>query len=238
MENCMGNGTKRWLARAAVCLMLAGVGAVTVRAQDDGAFQGQGGGPGGPQRGEGRGRGGRGVRGTVIAASGANVTLKTEQGETWTVITTDNTRLNLDGQPVKAADFKAGAEVMAMGVPDPEKHEIHALMVMGASAAQVAKMKADLGKTYIVGRVTAINETNVTVLRPDKVSQTIALDESTSLRRGGRLPEEAMMGGMGRGGRRRGGNAGDAGSNGSPNATSGGGEPAPGGEVRQLRLVT
>lgn len=233
--------TKRWMTRAAVCVALAGVGTATGWAQDSsGAQQGQnqqGQGQQGGPRGEGR-RNGRGVRGTVVSASGANVTLKTEQGETWTVITTDNTRVNLDRQTVKVAELKAGDEVMAMGVPDPDKHELHAMMVMGASAAEVAKMKANLGKTYIVGRVTAINDTNVTVMRPDKVSQTMALDESTSLRRGGRMPEGAMMGmmgGMGGGGHRRDGGANST--SGTTNANSGGGEPGPGSEGEAITLA-
>lgn len=233
----MGNQGRRWMAQAGLCMVLVGASTVAARAQEDGAF--------GQQQNSGRQgsdgeRRGRGVRGTVVAASGANVTIKTEQGDSWTVITTNNTRLNLDQQTVKVADLKAGDEVMAMGIPDAAKHEIHAMMVMGASAAQVAKMKADLGKTFIVGRVTAINDTNVTVLRPDKVSQTIALDESTSLRRGGHMPAEAMMSGMGAGGRRRDGRRegdGGSGTNGTPNATSGGGEPAPGSEGEAITLA-
>ncbi len=178
------------------------------------------------QRGPGANRG-RGIRGTVVATAGPNVTVKTDTGETWTVVSTDNTRINIDRQPVKVADLKAGDEVMAMGVPDADKHEIHAMFIAGASAAQVAKLKADLGKTYIAGKVTAINDTKITVLRPDKVSQTIALDDSSSLKRGGRLPAEFTtlgvgggFGGNGGGGGRRA--NGGGGQGGQPNETSGG----------------
>ena len=206
---------KRTLALAALTFALAGI----LHAQDDlGAPPAQG----ADQRG--RGGMGRGIRGTVVSAAGANVTLKTEAGETWTVVTTDNTRINIDRQPTKLADLKSGDEVMAMGVPDPAKHELHALAILGASAAQAAKLKADLGKTYIVGKITAINDTNITVTRPDKVSQTIALDDTTSLHRGGRLPAEYLgMGtGGGFGGGANGGRGGRGTREGTPNETSGG----------------
>ncbi|WP_419805508.1 DUF5666 domain-containing protein [Terriglobus sp.] len=203
--------------------------------------------PGGGPRGQGRNGMGRGIRGTVTATSGANVTVKTEAGETWTVVTTDNTRINIDRQPIKAADVKPGDEVVAMGIVDQDKHEVHAMMLGGISAAQVAKLKADMGKTYIVGRVTAINETKLTVERPDHVAQTITLDETTSLKRGGRLPAE-LMGGMfggGMGGGRRGNRGGGEGApnrdnNSAPpanNETTGGMPPGQEGESITLADV-
>ena len=165
------------------------------------------------------GRRGGGIRGTVTGLSGTNITLKTEQGESWTVISTDNTRVRRDGQPSSLPAVQPGDEVMAMGMPDADKHEIHAMMLMDVSAAEAAKAKANLGKTYIAGRITAINETRLTVMRSDRVSQTINLDETTSLHKGGRPNAQAMAaagldmgtmgGGMGGGGRRGGGN-GDA----------------------------
>ncbi len=174
---------------ALTALTLALTTLPALRAQDAAPQPGN---PGQSQRGQGRMGMGRGVRGTVTAVSGANVMLKTEAGETWTVVTTDNTRINIDRQPVKASDLKAGDEVMAAGILDQDKHEVHAMMLMGASAATVAKLKADMGKTYIVGKITAMNETKLTLERPDHVSQTILLDDSTSLKRGGRLPAELM----------------------------------------------
>jgi hypothetical protein len=188
-------------------------------------------GPVGPgQGGIGARRAGGAIRGTVTAVSGANVTVKDEQGATWTVVTTDNTRVMRGRQTLPLSGVQSGDELMAMGVPDADKHEVHAMMVMDVSAADVAKAKANMGKTYIVGRITAIDETKVTVMRTDKVSQAIQLDETTSLHKGGRMNPEAMqamgldagmmgggMGGMGGGmgmggpgGGRRGGQAGAA----------------------------
>ncbi|MGI4854733.1 MAG: DUF5666 domain-containing protein [Janthinobacterium lividum] len=174
---------------------------------------------GGPNGGQGGRRGG-GIRGTVTAVNGSNVTLKTEEGQTWTVISTDNTRVRRDSQPGTVSGIQTGDEVVAMGMPDADKHEVHALMLMDVSAAEVAKAKANLGKTYIVGRITAINDTQLTIMRSDHVSQVITLDESTSLHRGGRINQQALaaagldmsaMGGMGGGrGMGGGGRRGDA----------------------------
>jgi hypothetical protein len=149
--------------------------------------QGRRGGPGGAG-----GRRGGGVRGTVTGVSGSSVMLKTEQGQAWTIISTDNTRVRRDGQPGTVGAIQAGDEVMAMGMPDADKHEVHALMLVDVSAAEVAKAKANLGKTYIVGRITAINDTQLTVMRTDRVAQVISLDETTSLHKGGRMSPETM----------------------------------------------
>jgi len=76
-----------------------------------------------PQQAEGgnRSRMGRGVNGEVVSVSCSSITIKNERGETWNVITTDNTRMMKNRQPVKTADIKAGDGVMAMGVPDVDK---------------------------------------------------------------------------------------------------------------------
>jgi hypothetical protein len=126
--------------------------------------------------------------------------------------------VRLDGQPAAINAVKPGDEAAAVGMPDNDKHEVHAMMVVDVSAATVAKAKANLGKTYITGRITAINETQLTIMRPDRVSQVISLDETTSLHKGGRMDPAAMqaagmdmMGGMGGGGRRGGQGAAPAG---------------------------
>jgi hypothetical protein len=126
--------------------------------------------------------------GEVTAVAGANITIKTEDGSTLTVVTTDNTRMMKGrGVTVKVADVKAGDGVMAAGNLDAPNKTIHAAVLFVTDAAQVKALKENLGKTYIVGKVTAIDLDNakMTIERPDHVSQTIGFDESTSFRRGG-----------------------------------------------------
>ena len=173
---------RRSAMMAAVMLgMVVGTGCV-VRAQDAGGQQGD-------RPGRGAFAGMQRVAGEVTAVAGATLTVKTEDGGTMQIVTTDNTRVMKGrGVTVKVADLKVGDGVMAAGMLDAPNKTLHAAMVFAQDAAQVAAMKANLGKTYIVGRVTAIDMDNakMTVERPDHVAQTIGFDETTSFRKGGR----------------------------------------------------
>jgi hypothetical protein len=132
--------------------------------------------------------GGQMVRGTVTAATADHLTVKTEAGEIYRVSVSANTRVNKDRQPVKVADIKVGDGVGAMGVLDPATKTAHAVFVTVIDAEQVKKARENMGKTYITGKVTAIDvdALKLTVMRPDNVSQVIAVDEQTSFKRGGR----------------------------------------------------
>ncbi len=130
------------------------------------------------------------VGGEVTAVAGSTLTVKTEDGTTMQIVTTDNTRVMKGrGVTVKIAELKVGDGVMAAGNLDAPKKTLHAAIVFATDAAQVKEMKENLGKTYIVGRVTAIDmdDAKMTVERPDHVAQTIGFDETTSFQRGGRL---------------------------------------------------
>jgi hypothetical protein len=142
----------------------------------------------GPQQGGAAFAGGQMVRGTVTATAADHLTVKTEAGEIYQVALSANTRLNKDRQPVKAADIKVGDGVGAMGVLDAPTKTVHAVFVGVIDAEQVKKARENMGKTYITGKVTAIDmdALKVTVMRPDGVSQVIGVDEQTSFKRGGR----------------------------------------------------
>jgi hypothetical protein len=129
---------------------------------------------------------GRMVRGTITATAADRLTLKTDAGDVFQVVITTNTRLMKDRQPVKIADIHSGDGAGAMGVIDAPTKTIHAAAVMVVDAAQVKKMKDDMGKTYISGKVTAIDELELTIKRQDGVVQKIAVDEGTSFKKGGR----------------------------------------------------
>lgn len=148
---------------------------------------------------------GRMVRGTVATATADGLTVKTENGETYQVVVTTNTRMMKERQPVKLADIHPGDGVGAMGVIDAPTKTVHAAMLFVVDAAQIKKAREDLGKTYITGKVAAIDDVNLTIERPDGVSQKIMVDESTSFRKGGRRMRGEGFGmgagaGMGEGG--------------------------------------
>lgn len=138
------------------------------------------------------------VGGEVTAVSGATLTVKTEDGATMQIVTTDNTRIMKGrGVSVKVAELKVGDGVMAAGNLDAPNKTLHAAVLFATDAAQVKEMKENLGKTYIVGKVMAIDldTAKMTVERPDHVSQTIGFDETTSFRRGGRSGRGGYGGG-------------------------------------------
>ena len=167
----------RLVALLAVVLVLPGAGWAQ-------APEGQGG------RGEGWAvfAGGQMVRGTVTAVAADHVTVKTDAGEVYQIVTSANTRMMKDRQPAKLTDVKVGDGVGAMGEMDAPTKTVHALFVTVMDAEQVKKMREGLGKLYITGKVTAIDADalKITVARPDGVSQVIEVDEGTSFKRGGR----------------------------------------------------
>jgi hypothetical protein len=168
-------------SRAAMLLLVAAIVALptTVVAQDQ---------QDGPRQGGVAFAGGQMVRGTVTATSPDHLTVKTEAGEVYQVALSANTRLTKERQPVKVADIKVGDAVGAMGVLDAPTKTVHAVFVGVMDAEQVKKARENMGKTYITGKVTAIDmdALKLTVMRPDGVSQVIGVDEQTSFKRGGR----------------------------------------------------
>jgi hypothetical protein len=179
----------------------------------------QGGQGGYGQGGGGRGNfaGGQNVQGTVTAAASGKLTIKTDTGDSYDVTVTDTARIMENRQPIKLSDVKPGDMVTAMGTVDADKKTVQAMMVNAVDAATVAKAKENLGKTYITGKITAIDADNLklTVMRTDNVGQVIQVDEGTSFQRGtrgvaadvqaaGGLPTGGGFGGFG-GGRQGGG---------------------------------
>ena len=185
-EKAMGDAGRGWIRFWVTGILLLAVSAgapVPLTAQDD-------------EQGGVTFAGGHMVRGTVTTVSGDRMTVKTESGEVYQVVVSANTKLTKDKQPVKASEIKAGDGVGAMGVLDAPTNTVHAIFVGILDAAQVRKAREDLGKAYILGRVTAIDmdALKLTVLRPDKVSQVIGVDEGTSFKRGGSQMEAMMSG--------------------------------------------
>jgi hypothetical protein len=102
------------------------------------------------------------------------------------------------GVTVKVSELKVGDAVVAAGNLDAPNRTLHAAMVFATDATQLKALRDNLGKTYITGKVTAIDldDAKMTLERPDHVVQTIAFDETTSFKRG-RGMRGGGMGGMG-----------------------------------------
>ena len=166
-----------WMMLGAVALILALWTAAAAQAQ------GMGMGPGGPMRGGMMGMPGMGgVRGTVTAVQGNAITVQTEEGVTYTVQCSDSTHLMQKRQPIKISDVHVGDMVMAGGKLDDSQHTLQAMFVGDMDAATVQKMRADLGKTWIAGKVTKIDTgaLQITIDRIDHTTQVITVNDSTS----------------------------------------------------------
>jgi hypothetical protein len=135
---------------------------------------------GGPMQG-GPGRGqfaGRGTAGNITAINGDTLTLKTMNG-TETVKVTADTMYRKDREQAKLSDFKVGDTVFIMG--DKSGDTWTARIVASRSGMQGVNPD-DMGKKFIIGEVTKIEGTKITIKRPDKVEQTIEVDDDTSFR--------------------------------------------------------
>jgi len=146
---------------------------------------------GGWREGQGGGMGqGRGVGGTVTAVSGSTITVKTEDGDTYQILTSANShimkRVDRQPEPVKINEIHMGDAVMAGGEIDAKAKTVGAVFVMVLTpeqAAQARKMREDFGKTWTAGEVTAIKDLDITIKRRDGVAQTVSVDENTSFKK-------------------------------------------------------
>jgi hypothetical protein len=171
---------KRLSGLAIAALGVAMIAAPLCRAQDGDAM-------GPPDGGDGiRGAFGRGngVRGTVTAAGASSFTIRTDEGDTYQVLYSPNTRLMKDRQPIEAADVHVGDMLMAGGIVDPKAKTVGAVFVVDIDAKEVRDARAAFGKTWVMGKVTAIHDLKITIERAgDKQAQIVAVDENTSFRK-------------------------------------------------------
>jgi hypothetical protein len=139
------------------------------------------------QEGDGMGQAfgrGNGVRGTVTAAGASSFTIRTDEGDTYQVLYSPNSRLMKDRQPIEASDIHVGDMLMAAGIVDAKAKTVGAVFLVDIDANEVRKARDAFGKTWVMGKVTAIHELRITIERAgDKQTQVVAVDENTSFRK-------------------------------------------------------
>jgi hypothetical protein len=157
---------------------------------------------------------GRGLIGTVTEVAADHYTVKTDTGEIYAVHFSVNTRImkqvvgqrgtgqargegqgagggmGRGGNPpeqIKPTDIKVGDAVAAMGEIDPAAKSVGAIAVLQLDperAKQIEEMQANYGKTWIMGKVTAIDDVKVTLLGSiDNASHAFVADENTTFRK-------------------------------------------------------
>ena len=174
----LGEGMKRKAKSAILALWFAFAAGQVSLAQE---------GAGPPDGGDGIGQAfgrGNGVRGTVTAAGAGSFTIRTEEGESYQVLYSPNTRLMKDRQPIATGDIHLGDMLMAGGIVDAKARTVGAVVLVDIDAKDVSKARAAFGKTWVAGKVTAIHELKITIERAsDKQAQVVAVDENTSFRK-------------------------------------------------------
>jgi hypothetical protein len=168
---------------------------------------------------------GRGLAGTVTEAAADHFTVKTFQGETYTIQFGGNTRFvkmpagmrrgegegsgpgndaaggegggqgwgqgrGNGGNPpqeIKATDIKVGDVIEARGEVDATAKSVGATsvaLVDPERAKQMEEMEANFGKTWLMGKVTAIDGVKVTLTGAlDNAPHSFVADENTTFRR-------------------------------------------------------
>jgi preprotein translocase subunit YajC len=129
---------------------------------------------------------GRGIIGKITAIQGNSLQVAKPDGSTMTINLTNKTEYRKDRQPAQLSDFKVGDFVMVSGDENPD-HSVTAQSLRGRSANVGPGGGAafgEMGKDFVAGVVKSIDAPKLTVLRADNVTQTLELNEGTSLRRG------------------------------------------------------
>jgi hypothetical protein len=129
--------------------------------------------------------------GKIAAIGNGSIQLTTPDGTTATVKITEKTEYRRDRQAAKLQAFKVGDIVF---VRLDEKASEPTAQLIGSRSGEGTEggrgpgggmmTMGEMGKDFIVGEVKSIDAPKLTVLRPDNVTQTLELNEETSLRRG------------------------------------------------------
>jgi preprotein translocase subunit YajC len=90
-------------------------------------------------------------------------------------------------QEIKATDIKVGDAIAAMGDIDATAKSVGATRIVQLdpdTVKQMQQMAANYGKTWLQGKVTAINETTITLTGAlDNIPHTVVADENTTFRK-------------------------------------------------------
>ena len=143
------------------------------------------------------------VMGKVTVVTKDSITVAPAKGGDAVVVKVgDNTRIFKDRQPIKLSEIKVNDMVFGrgqlsgntlqaamLGVMNPEmvqRMQQGGDVGFGFSGGAAAQFKPeDWGKTFIAGRVKTINETTLTIARPDsEQTLNIEVDENTSFKKG------------------------------------------------------
>jgi len=124
--------------------------------------------------------------GKITAINKGSLELAKPDGSTATVKLTDKTEYRKDRQGAKLGDFKVG-DMVFVRLDENADHGMTAQLIGGRSGAGPEggnRVFGEMGKDFVVGEVKSVDAPKLTVMRPGNVTQTLELNEETSLRKG------------------------------------------------------
>jgi hypothetical protein len=143
-----------------------------------------------------------GVFGKVTTINAQSIQITTQTGDTVTVKIGGSTQFRKDRQEAKLSDFKVGDTIFVRGQENAD-HSWNAEVIGerpaggfgGGPRSGSANSPGEggpgggrpfgvLGQDYVLGEVKSIDAPKLTILRTDNVTQTVELNEETSLRKG------------------------------------------------------
>jgi hypothetical protein len=145
---------------------------------------------------------GRGTAGIVEQIAPDHFEVKTASGDFHTVYYSVNTRFMKDGgggrrrgrtaetvppQPIKASDIRVGDAIAAAGEVDGSGKSVGAVIIFQIDperAKELRAMESSYGKTWLAGKVVAVNDVRVTLRGgPGNATHSFVADENTAFRR-------------------------------------------------------
>jgi hypothetical protein len=125
--------------------------------------------------------------GKITAIREGALEIQNPNGEIVVVKLTGQTEFRKDRQAAKRSDFKVGDVIAVRGQENPDGTWT-AQMIGARSASGDGRgpnlQAGAMGKDFVAGEVKSIDAPKISVLRTDNVTQTIELNEDTSLRKG------------------------------------------------------
>jgi uncharacterized protein DUF5666 len=142
--------------------------------------------------------------GKITAIHDSSMDVLDTNGDTISVKFNGQTQFRKDRQPAKRTDFKVGDVILVRGQEAADHSwmaEVVAARSMngqggpggrggfgggqgGAGGRGEMQQQGTLGKDYVTGEIKTVDAPKLTVLRSDNVTQTLELNEETSMRKG------------------------------------------------------
>jgi Domain of unknown function (DUF5666) len=135
------------------------------------------------------------VFGKITTLGPKSIEIQNVNGENVVIKLTDKTEFRKDRQPAKRTDFKVGDIILVRGEENAD-HSWNAQIIAarsmngpgglgGPGGPNGPRREAGtLGKDFVTGEIKNVDAPKLSVLRTDNVTQTIELNEDTSLRKG------------------------------------------------------